>query len=246
MKRPGWFYLLVALICAGLLPVTSVRAQPELIVVGNDAPPYRIIRNGEFSGIYVDTLQAIAERIGVRLRFIETPFPRALLMMKQGTSADIMLGPNRTPEREEYMIYTSATFPREDKAFYLNPNTPDIRQYEDLLGFKITVKIGQVYFTRFDQDLNQFKEAVSDYAIGINKVIKGRNDLIIMPEQQGDWLLKQMGGGLKKATYKVEGNLSYITLSRQSQAVQYQRAIEDAMQQLEAEGVIDEILARYR
>ncbi|WP_086479058.1 hypothetical protein [Oceanospirillum sanctuarii] len=50
-----------------LLP-TILWAHEDLIVVGNHAPPYRIVQDQEFSGIYVDTLKEIAKRIGVRLQ----------------------------------------------------------------------------------------------------------------------------------------------------------------------------------
>lgn len=227
-----------------LLP-TILWAREDLIVVGNHAPPYRIVQDQEFSGIYVDTLKEIGKRIGVRLHFVETPFPRALLMM-QGNQADIMLGPNRTSEREAFMIYTKAAFPREDKAFYLPHGAPDIESYEDLKGRRIAVQIGRVYFARFDQDMSLHKESVSDYLLGISKVDKGRNDVIIMPEQQGDWLLKQTGITLKKASYKAEGNFSFITIAKQSGAIKYRKAIEETMQQLKEEGVIQQILERYR
>ncbi len=238
------YWLRVITACILLLPGV-LWAREDLIVVGNHAPPYRIVQDREFSGIYVDTLKEIAKRIGVRLHFVETPFPRALLMM-QGNQADIMLGPNRTPAREAFMIYTEAAFPREDKAFYIPTNAADIKSYDDLASLRISVQIGRVYFPRFDQDTGLRKEPVSDYLLGISKVDKGRNDVIIMPEQQGDWLLKQTGIKLKKASYKAEGDLSFITIAKQSGAIKYRKAIEETLQQLKEEGVIQQILERYR
>ena len=239
------YWLRVITTCILLLPA-ALWASEDLIVVGNHAPPYRIVEGLKFSGIYVDTMREIAKRIGVRLHFVEAPFARALLMMKQGEHADIMLGPNRTPTREAFMIYTDATFPREDKAFYIAPEATDIKHYEDLSGLRIAVQIGHVYFPRFDHDENLIKDAVSNYELGISKVEKGRNDVIIMPEQQGDWLLKQMGVQLKKASLVVEGKPSFITLSLESGAIKYRQAIEETMQQLKEEGVIQQILERYR
>ncbi|MET0118638.1 MAG: transporter substrate-binding domain-containing protein, partial [Sedimenticola sp.] len=72
----------------------AAKEQVEQRVVGNNAPPYRIVEDGGFSGIYFDTMKELAARLRLKVRYIEVPFKRALYMMRFG-NADIMLGPNR-------------------------------------------------------------------------------------------------------------------------------------------------------
>lgn len=79
----------------------------------------------------------------------------------------------------------------------------------------------------------------------IMKVVKGRNDVVIMPESEGDYLLQQLGGELKKSPYIVSGNGSYLTISKQSPARQLQYAIEEAMDAIKADGTPDTIFVRY-
>ncbi|MES9936593.1 MAG: transporter substrate-binding domain-containing protein [Sedimenticola sp.] len=235
-----------------LLPVMLLLAgqvaaeeQLELRVVGNHAPPYRIIEDGDFSGIYFDTMKELAARLQLKVRYIEVPFKRALYMMRFG-NADIMLGPNRNPEREAYMVYTGATLPREDKAFYVHPEARGIEKYEDLASRLVLVHQGKVYFDRFDQDKALRKVPVAKYENAIQKAANCFNCVVIMPEMEGDYLLKQLDLGLKKSPFKARGKLSYITISRKSEALSLQQRIEQAMARMKDDGTFGRIQARYR
>lgn len=223
----------------------SALAQDVITVVGNNAPPYRIIEQDEFSGIYFDTMKEIGKRIGVKVKFIEVPFKRALVLMKQ-EKADVMLGPNRTPDREEYMIYSEAYFPPENKAFYVRPDSSEIESYDDLKGKTIAVDLGKSYFPRFDSDKKLKKEQCPNYVVAINKVKSKKCDVVIMPEQEGDYLLKKLNIQLKKCSYVVPGRKSYITISRKSPFLTIQKKIEEAMEQIITDGTMETILNRYR
>lgn len=235
-----WVCLVWILSCRG------VEAQTVIKVVGNHAPPYRIIKGDEFSGIYNDTMKELGRRMGVEIHFANVPFARALMMMKQGKNADIMLGPNRNPQRESYMVYTQATFSRENKAFYVHPDSPGITKYEDLRGKNISVHRGKIYFSKFDQDTSLIKEPVSEYIIGIRKVAKKRNDVIVMPEKEGGRLLKEHSVKLKKSSYIVKGEISYITISKKSPVLKLQERLEETMEQIKKDGTMKAIRERYK
>ncbi len=223
----------------------SAEAQTVLRVVGNDAPPYRIIQGREFSGIYFDTIREIGKRLGVQIEFTEAPLKRALMMMETG-QADVMVGPNKTPEREAFMVFSNAVFPAENKVFYVHPATPCITRYEDLQGKNIAVYRGAVYFDQFDQDPTLEKQEVGEYAVAIRRVEAKRNDAAIIPELQGDYLLKQLNITLTKCPYVVAGRPSYITIAKKSPALQLQAQIEAVMTALQADGTFTEILKRYK
>ena len=106
--------------------------QTTLLVVGNHAPPYRIIEGTTFSGIYFDAMQEIGQRLGISVKFQDVPMKRALALMESG-EADVMVVPNKTPERETFMVYTNATFPAENKVFYVHPDAAlSVRSWPEL------------------------------------------------------------------------------------------------------------------
>ncbi|MEE8350315.1 MAG: transporter substrate-binding domain-containing protein [Acidobacteriota bacterium] len=249
MRKNTGFFISVLLSTIVGVGMTANRcpAQDRMTVrlAGNHAPPYRIFKEGQASGIYIDVMRELAKRTGLDVRFIEVPFKRALAMMQYG-NADIMLGPNRTEEREAYMVYTDATFQRENKIFYVHPDAPAISAYEDLAERTVIVHRGKVYFDRLDNDGTLKKLVVEKYIHGINKVVADPGFTIIMPEQEGDWLLKESGVRLEKSPYIVEGRISYITLSKESQFIQVREKIEEAMREMKKDGIYRKILDRYR
>src|SRR3546814_7218471 len=90
------------------------------VVCSSDlAPPYRIIdgstRPPRDSSIYVVIARTAAARAGVRLDFIQVPYAGAFAMMQNG-DGDLMLGPNRTPEREAYLLYLDPALPEIGRA----------------------------------------------------------------------------------------------------------------------------------
>ena len=244
--------VLALLFLLPLLTAHAARADsgPEtkpntVIVVGNHAPPYRIVEKSRFSGIYFDTMREIAKRIDVEVVFMEAPFTRALALMEAGR-ADIMLGPNRTDEREAYMVYTEARFPAEDKSFYLAPGSPDITEYRDLYGKTVCVQMGKIIDLRFDQDENLSKrESISQLA-ALQDVLTGKCDTAVLPEQEARWLMTQLGVTLDRASLVLPGRESYLTMSKAGSHLDLQPAIEAAMRSIIADGTFTRILERYR
>ena len=233
-----------------LLFLTPFAALAESIVIAvNHAPPYRIISGytakPEYSGIYIDIMKELAKRMKVEIEFKEVPFKRALGMMEAGTS-DLMLGPNRTAAREKFMLYLDAEFPRETKALYLNPNAEDIKEYDDLRMITVYVLRGARYFDRFDKDILLNKIAVNDYAVALRSLRRHRDRASIIPEQQGDYLVRELGYPLKKASYQAPGKISYIAMSRKSAFIDRRVVFERHLSEMRKDGKVEEIMNRYR
>lgn len=234
------------------MAVPAAGATPESVtslrVAVNSAPPYRIIEgDGEkstFGGLYVEIIEEAAGRAGIGLEYVEVPFARALLMMKTG-DADVMLGPNRVPEREAYMAFLDVPLPREDKVFYLAPGAADIVTYKDLKGRLIAALAGAVHFPRFDSDDEIRRENVNNYLSALRMSAKSRVDAAILPELLGDYLVADNAIVVRKATFRAEGRKSYVAMSRASPAISAKPRIEAAMRGMAADGTMDAIVSRY-
>ena len=223
---------------------TAGAEGPEVIVVGDDAPPFRMIRNGRASGIYYDTIKELGRRMGFTPVFESVPQKRALIMMESG-KADLMPGPNWTLGREQYMIFSKASFPSVNKAFYVKKGHRFITQYSDLYGQLIGVCLGKYYFTQFDADFMLQKDQVYRYEMAFEKVATGRNDVAIAPELQGDFLVLAMRLPLVKSPYLVKGKRCYICVSRMSLFVHRIPELETTMQKMLEDGTMAAIHRRY-
>lgn len=232
---------LLLCLCLGAL----AAPLPVLHVVGDAAPPFRIVAQGNWTGIYCDVMREIARRSGYALRFSEVPPKRALLMLEQG-QADLMLGPNRSPERERYMVFLAASFPPARKAFYQRPGSAPIRGYADLAGLSISVELGKRFFEPFDSDPELHLDRVIDSLTALRKVAAAHSDVALMPEQEGDWLIRQHGLLLHKADWLVDGRSAHIALSRRSAHLAAAPALEAAFAAMRQDGSLEAIYQRYR
>ncbi len=248
ITRAGSFFLLAVLFALGIKG-QCVSAAEIYTVIGNQAPPYRIIEKKKnklhFSGIYFDLVQEMARRAGFTVKFKRVPFKRALVMMRQGR-ADIMPGPNRTSEREVYMAYLDVPLSKEAKVFYLKKGAPDIIRYGDLSGRKIGVIRGARYHDRFDGDETLLKIKVSNYATVLRVIWHGRVDAGIMPELLGDYLLQHEGIVLRKASLVFKGRPSFLAISKKSSLMGKKSELEAALRAVKSSGKLQEIINRYK
>jgi polar amino acid transport system substrate-binding protein len=130
--------------------------------------------------------------------------------------------------------------------FYLQEDQPDIVDYADLAGRRVAVLRGAKYFDRFDSDEDLEKVKLADYATAIRVVEGGRVDALIMPELQGDYLLKEHGQSLRKSTYNVPGRPSYIAVSKRSPLQESRESLLRALRSMDEDGTTAAIISRYR
>lgn len=225
----------------------ALARKGVITVAVNNAPPYRIVRTGRktaASGIYVDIARALAQSHGLELRFVEVPFARALAMIEAGT-ADLMLGPNRTPERERYMAFLPTPIDEEPKIFITRADRPPVRAYEDLQGRTIGVLDTSVYFERFDADLSLAKFPVSSYELALGMLAAKRIDTVIAPERLGRYLMRRHRG-LAVSPYTARGRPSYIAVSRHSPLMASLAPLNATLADMISQGTLDEVIAGYR
>ncbi|WP_162901689.1 transporter substrate-binding domain-containing protein [Breoghania sp. L-A4] len=236
---------IVTALPAGLAPA---RADEPYLVVVNDAPPFRIIENwggdSGYAGAYIDTIFEIQRRTGIPLEFRHVPFARALAMMENG-AADIMLGPNWSVERAAYMVYLDASFPAETKVFFAPDGGSDVESYQDLKSLRVGVLRAARYFEPFDSDDTIQKITFDTYRSAFVAARQGRVDVVIIPERQGKYLLRQFGWSFTASSFRVPGTPSFITISRKSNLIKKKAKIEDVMEQLNQEGFFARLLVTY-
>ena len=219
--------------------------QAVLRVVGSDDPPYRVFRADGAGGLYFDLLNEAVRRLGWTVSYQEVPSARALRMMEAG-EADLMMGPLRTPERERFLSYSQTRLPVEDKAFYTLPGAVPVQRLEDLQGRRIVVQRGKRYGASLHDDARLRLHEVNDYRGALEMVARGRMDVAVLPERQGDSLLAESGLGLVKQPWRLPGEVPYVVLALRSPWLPRQAELERAFQAMQADGSWQAIVARTR
>lgn len=237
--------LLMVLVFPAWAQQGTETVEPLTITVGaNHAPPYRIIENGERTGLYVEIFEEIAERLGWEVHYREAPFRRVLRMVQQG-EVDVMLGPLETEERAELMEFVAPAFPPERRLFFYLNKEHRIERYADLYGRAIGVLEGASYFPRFDDDEDLLKEPAPRYENLMLMLQKGRVDVVIAPELVGLYAVEKLGLDVEVSPFFVPGERSYIAVAKNSPVIQYADDIRAALKLIEMEGIHEDLVLKY-
>jgi polar amino acid transport system substrate-binding protein len=201
-------------LCILLISLSLGAHAAPLRVVVNHAPPYRIIDPPYYGGYYIELFQLAAAQAGLEIHFLSVPLKRGLQMLETG-DADLILGPNRTPEREKFLTFlTEIPFPAENKVFVVAHLDQVITNLNDLQNKRIDVLAGAAYHPDFDRAGLFNKHELKTYEQGLQRLIRDRSDVVIIPEAQADWLIKSLHLSLFKSPYHLRGTPSYIAWSR--------------------------------
>ncbi len=237
--------LLMVLVFPAWAQQGTETVEPLTIIVGaNHAPPYRIIENGERTGLYVEIFEEIAERLGWEVHYREAPFRRVLRMVQQG-EVDVMLGPLETEERAELMEFVAPAFPPERRLFFYLNKEHRIERYADLYSRAIGVLEGASYFPRFDDDEDLLKEPAPRYENLMLMLQKGRVDVVIAPELVGLYAVEKLGLDVEVSPFFVPGERSYIAVAKNSPVIQYADDIRAALKLIEMEGIHEDLVLKY-
>lgn len=139
---PALPILLLALLVlpALLVPGTSRAQAPEIVISGGtpatgsardttaplrvfilDQPPWSYLHDGQPHGAAVDVARAVLHRLGRTVEFVVAPFNRGLSLIRQG-KLDAALAVYRTPEREQFLHYTTVPLYDEDVILMVHPD----------------------------------------------------------------------------------------------------------------------------
>ncbi|MCP5162103.1 MAG: transporter substrate-binding domain-containing protein [Hahellaceae bacterium] len=222
----------------------GISSVPLVTVALNHAPPYRILEKGAASGLYIEIFNALIKELGWQVHYEEVPFRRALKMLEDG-QADVMLGPVRKPEREQYIDFSIPAFPPERRLFVVNRPSMRIFKYSDLAGKKIGVLRGSVYFEPFDSDLDLLKETGTDYRNLLAMLSKDYLDVVVVPELLSVALQKEMNLDMTTSEFFVPGETSYIGVSRKSSLMNRLAEIRWALDEIKFDKTYEQLLLKY-
>ena len=241
MRRLGAGILLFCL----LLPLSGLLQAAPLRVVVNHAPPYRIIDPPYYTGYYIDLFKLAAAQADLEISFISVPLKRAFQMLENG-EADLILGPNKTPEREQFLIFlTEAPLPAEDKVFIVAHPELVIRNMTNLQHKRIDTLAGAAYHPDIDRSSQLNKHELKSYEQGLQRLMRDRSDVVIMPEAQADWLIHSLQLPLIKSPFRLRGSPSYMAWSRATYNADLAQRLIDGMQQVLASSQGKLIRDRY-
>lgn len=183
-----------------ILAIAGMHVCPaaEVLAVGTEfAYVFERAPSGEFTGLGVDIVRALAKQAGDTVRFEIYPWSRAQWMV-ENDQAQIVVGPYKTPERELRFSFARRAFYRDFMVFYARVGS-DLHwdgSYAALRGMSIGVIHGWVYGTQFESMRPVIKpEVANSLTNGLNMLNARRIDFLASNMRNTEALIKNLGMG---------------------------------------------------
>lgn len=118
-------------------------SKVEIIKVNNetDWAPFNFNENGIPKGFSIDYISMLAEKTGLDIQFVNYPTWNEFLSMMKSGELDVMLNIAKTPERENYLIFTPPYIEAEI-GFFSRIGAPPLKNITDLFGKIVAVPKG--------------------------------------------------------------------------------------------------------
>ncbi|QTN28158.1 amino acid ABC transporter substrate-binding protein [Rhodoferax sp. AJA081-3] len=171
------------LLC-GLLACV-VQAKEFLVVGTTFARVYEQTETGEFIGLGAELARSIAQQQGLTLKFGIYPWARAQEMVANG-SADVLVGPYKTPAREARFAFADQPFYQDNMVFYKLASSKANwdGSYESLKGKRLVAVLGWVYGTPFDQERAKLGVTnANTVESGLTMLLNNRMDFFVANER---------------------------------------------------------------
>ena len=230
----------------------QVLADQVVTFVGDPWPPYveGVLGEDAKSGVAVEIVNEIFSRIGnASARFPLIPWNRALLEVEEGSQDGIgML--LKTPEREQYMVYSEPMLVGLNlvwSASEQGERTFEWDVIDDFHGLRVGVIDGYSYGEEVDREIEEGRIAVIKLQTVeqmFTMLANDRIDLAMATDAVGMVLAKKYPeAGIKPAKRPTDSDTYYMAISKKSPAVTLIPEINRIIKQLQSMGIIESIVS---
>ena len=231
---------------------TAENTEGGTLVMGTNAqfPPYEFRdENNEVAGIDADIAAAIADKLGMELEITDMAFDSLIPALDGGTIDIILAGMTVTPEREESVNFTDSY--ATGVQVIIVPEDSDIAPTEqedgtmavDLTGKLIGVQAGTTGDMYCTDDYGQ--ESVRQYdngALAVSALANGQIDCVVIDNESAkNYVAANTGLKILDTEYITE---NYAAAIAKDNTELYEQ-VNTAIQELKADGTIDEIIGKY-
>ncbi|MFY0991842.1 transporter substrate-binding domain-containing protein [Halomonas sp. C05BenzN] len=114
-NNPLKLFLLSSVLAGGSLSLSIAQAQTLVAGIEAAFPPWAYAEGGEYKGIAVDAMRAIAENQGLEVEFRDMPWPSLIPALANERIDLLVTGLNVTEERNEVLDFTIPWWENDDE-----------------------------------------------------------------------------------------------------------------------------------
>ena len=226
----------------------SGGGEGDVYRVGIDTtyPPFEFEKDGEYTGIDIDLINAIAENQGFEIEFNPMDFGGIIPALQAGQLDVAIAGMSITDERKEIVDFSDPYFDAGLSLVVADDNS-DITSLEDLEGKTVAVKSGTTgaQFARdneaeYGYEISQFEDSPSMF----QEVSNGNADVLLEDYPVIAYAIAESDLALKTVGDRLTGDQYGIAVLKGENAELLEQ-INAGLQELRDSGEYDEILNKY-
>ncbi len=222
--------------------LTTVNAGKLTMSTNAAFPPYEMTTDsGEFEGIDVEIAGAIAEKLGLELQIDDMDFDAALLAAQNGKSDMVMAGVTVNEDRLKVMDFSN-TYATGVQVIIV-PEGSEIAGADDLAGHLIGTQrgtTGNIYCT---DDFGEDSVVAYDNGLtAVQALNNGQVDCVVIDSAPAAEFVAANPGLVILDTEYVQEDYA-IGMAKGNTALV--EAVNAALAELQADGTVDEIVAKY-
>lgn len=229
-------------------PADDTAADGKTYIIATDTTfaPFEFQNEaGDYVGIDMDLLAAIAEDQGFEYELQYLGFDAAVQALESGQADGVIAGMSITEERQQKFDFSDAYF---DSGVVMGiaADNEDIKSYEDLAGKKVAVKRGTegMDFAESVKDQYGFETVVFDTSDAMCMDVKVGNSVACFEDYPVMGYGIAQGNGLKMVTDKEQGS-SYGFAVGKEQNAELLEMFNTGLANLKESGKYQEILDTY-
>lgn len=222
--------------------LTTVNAGKLTMSTNAAFPPYEMTTDsGDFEGIDVEVAGAIAEKLGLELQIDDMDFDAALLAAQQGKSDIVMAGVSVTEERQKVMEF-SKSYATGVQVVIVKEGS-DIASVDDLEGKMIGTQRGTTGSIYCSDDYGDDHVTMYDNGLtAVQALNNGQVDCVVIDSEPAKKFV-EANQGLKILETEYVSEDYAIGMAKGNTALL--DAVNKAIEELQADGTIDKIVAKY-
>ena len=221
---------------------TTVNAGKLTMSTNAAFPPYEMTTDsGDFEGIDVEVAGAIAKKLGLELQIDDMDFDAALLAAQQGKSDIVMAGVSVTEERQKVMEF-STSYATGVQVIIVKEGS-DIASADDLEGKMIGTQRGTTGSIYCSDDYGDDHVTMYDNGLtAVQALNNGQVDCVVIDSEPAKKFV-EANQGLKILETEYVSEDYAIGMAKGNTALL--DAVNKAIEELQADGTIDKIVAKY-
>lgn len=236
LRKPGVIAIAFILLCARVDADTLTYGIPHY-------PPNSVVSDNAVSGFDIEIVTLLAEKVGFNLVMLPCSWERCIQLAKKG-QIDLLSSVGLSQDRQSFLHYIKPGYNPSGIVFITrNQDRGNIRSYGDLKGKNIGIETGARHFHRFDNDTSLDKYESDNHYVLLRMLASKRIDVLICADKIANYLLakQENQNQFALADYHYEG-MGYLALSKSSKLIDYLTPIQEAMNELEQENILHDIV----